>query len=856
MQNFQHGGNLREYVQRTGLSKDQILDFSANINPLGAPEWLAPLINNSLAELPHYPDPECVELRKQCAEAYDVTPESVLVGNGSTELLYLIPRALEVKRAIIPSPSYIDYMAAVRQAGLETKVIPIRDADGFNLDLDLLNQELRGGEIVFVGHPNNPTGVSLDFERMCDLIASNPQTIFVIDEAFADLSEPIQSFSHKKFQNLVVFVSLTKTFAIPGLRLGIAIADPAYADLVRTLQTPWSVNSLAQKVGTAALKDREFVQRSKVYVKEQRIRLESDLSSIKGLTVFPSVANFLLVRIDRPDLDCHSLATQSLDQGVAIRACDNFNGLTNKYFRVAVRTSEENEILCTTLSSIISGRRRPSPERKVKSLMFQGTSSNAGKSVLTAAFCRIFLQDGFSVAPFKSQNMSLNSCVTFKQEEMGRAQVLQAQACRLEPDARMNPILLKPNSDTGSQVIVMGKPVANMNVEEYINYKPIAFEAARQAFDSLAKECDIVVIEGAGSPAEINLKSHDIVNMAVARHAGAPVLIVGDIDRGGVFASFVGTMELLAEWEKRLVLGFIVNRFRGREELLKPAIEFTELTTDRKIFGVVPFIDKLGLPEEDSVSFKSHGFGNTQPVESVVQIAIVDLPHISNFTDFDALRTEPDVSFRIVRTGEDIIDPDAIILPGSKNVIKDLEYLNSKGISDAIIRLSQKGKTEIVGICAGFQMIGDNITDPHGLESDLKSISGLGFLKIKTELALEKTLRRVNAKHLESGAVVFGYEIHHGQTTSKGAIEAILGEDGTPLGYMAPDGMTWGTYLHGVFDSDSFRRWFINRLRVRKGYDAIAKVVSSYDIEPSLDRLADIVRKSVRMDDIYRSLGL
>jgi len=439
---------------------------------------------------------------------------------------------------------------------------------------------------------------------------------------------------------------------------------------------------------------------------------------------------------------------------------------------------------------------------------------------------------------------------------MGRAQVVQAQACRLEPDVRMNPVLLKPNSDTGSQVIVMGSPVGNMDVMEYVRYKPKAFEAAKEAYESLATQYDVIVLEGAGSPAEVNLRHHDIVNMEMARYAEAPVLLVGDIDRGGVFASFIGTMEVLAEWERALVAGFIVNRFRGKEELLHDALEYTRRHTGRPVLGVVPYFQDLGLPEEDSVSFKCCTCDNTVPEGDCVEIAVIDTPHISNFTDFDAFRVEPDVQLKIVRTPSDLNRPDAVILPGSKNVIGDLEYLRSKGLDSNIRDLMADHGTELVGLCGGFQMLGADIADPHGLESDHKSIPGLGFLNVTTVLALEKTLSRVTSTHLESGFTVQGYEIHHGKSGPSNAKPLLRQSDGTMDGVRSPDGRVWGTYMHGIFDSDEFRRWFIDRLRTRRGLSPKEKVCARYDIEPALDRLADSVRHSIRMDQIYRIIGL
>ncbi len=399
---------------------------------------------------------------------------------------------------------------------------------------------------------------------------------------------------------------------------------------------------------------------------------------------------------------------------------------------MAVRTEEENARLLAAIGEILQpGTARPQRRRKTASLMFQGTSSNAGKSVLTAALCRILLQDGVRVAPFKAQNMSLNSFVTLQGEEMGRAQVVQAQAARLDPDVRMNPILLKPSSDTGSQVIVRGKPVRNMSVGQYHAYKDQAWEAAAACYDSLAAEYQVIVLEGAGSPGEVNLKRHDIVNMRMARYAGSPVLLVGDIDRGGIYASFVGTMEVLAEWERRLVAGFVVNRFRGQASLLTAAHDYVRDHTGREVFGVVPYFHDLDLPEEDSVSFKEGIYRRPQPEQPHVDIAVISLPHISNFTDVEPFLAEPDVHLRVVSRVDDLGTPDALILPGSKNVIGDLRFLRDSGFAAGITGLAGRGCV-IVGICGGYQLLGREIADPLGLESTAgETAAGLGLLRYR-----------------------------------------------------------------------------------------------------------------------------
>ncbi|MGA2401512.1 MAG: cobyric acid synthase [Syntrophobacteraceae bacterium] len=852
-----HGGNVKQLAEAAGRTEKDLLDFSANINPLGLPEWFRSLISSRISSLVQYPDSTCSILVQTLASNYGVSAEEVLIGNGSTELLYLLPRAVPKSRAVIPVPSYLDYRRVCELAGLTVEEMLLREDNGFRLDLSALDLKLHGDELVVVGQPNNPTGLLVDPEAIRALAFNHPSTVFIVDEAFADFIDGLDSLINNRPPNVVVLYSLTKFYAIPGLRLGCAVADRNIARQVRRIMPPWTVNTLAQAVGEAALQDNAYAVQTRTLVRALREELYIELQSIPNLTVYPGKANFLLVRIDREDIDVPTLARKMLSDGIAIRDCGNFEGLDGRFFRVAVRTAEENALLCQSIrKSLGIGCSTPKSLRKTPAIMFQGTSSNAGKSVLTAAMCRILLQDGYRVAPFKSQNMALNSFVTWSGGEMGRAQVVQAQACRLDPDVRMNPILLKPGSDTGAQVMVWGQPVGNMDVSQYISYKTEAFAKAKDAFASLAGEYEVIVMEGAGSPGEVNLKHHDIVNMNMARHAGAPVLLVGDIDRGGVFASFVGTMEVLTEWERKLLAGFVINKFRGEESLLDSAIEFTQRRTGRPIMGVVPFLRDLGLPEEDSVGFKSGVFDDTSPSDNGLEIAIIDLPHISNFTDFDPLRIEPDVHLRVVRSAQDLNQPDALVLPGSKNVIEDLRYLQQTGLDRKIIDLATRGKTEVIGICGGFQILGLQIADPHGIESGGKTIEGLGLLPVVTVLAKEKILTRVKATHLPSGLAVQGYEIHHGQTDGAGLMPVVRRQDGELIGGGMEGGSIWGTYLHGFFDANEVRRWFIDRLRVRRGLPALGTVRAVYDLEPALDRLADTVRSSLRMHDIYRLMGL
>ncbi|MDE6734654.1 MAG: cobyric acid synthase [Desulfovibrio sp.] len=506
--------------------------------------------------------------------------------------------------------------------------------------------------------------------------------------------------------------------------------------------------------------------------------------------------------------------------------------------------------------------------------MVQGTCSDAGKSLIAAALCRLFARRGLKVAPFKAQNMALNSFVTLNGEEMGRAQALQAAACGLEPDARMNPVLLKPVSDQGSQVIVLGRPVGMMRVREYLAYKRKAWRAVCRAWAELATGRDLMVLEGAGSPAEINLRRHDIVNMRMAAHAGARVLLVADIDRGGAFAALAGTMALLGRADRAHVAGFALNRFRGDASLLAPAMEAVSRRTRRPFFGVIPMIPGLRLPEEDSVSFKlgrspGMGTGREGAVRGLLDAALIDLPHISNVTDCDALRAEPGLRLRAVRRPEELGRPQLVILPGSRNSMADMAFLRASGLADALRAHArdclEAGRGAVVGICGGLQLLGERIDDPLGLEAGEcgeRALTGLGLLPLVTELAPGKTLRRTEGTAhpaLAGEALpVAGYEIHHGVSEGHGAQVIMRDREGQALGWGRLDaGNTariWGTYLHGVFDSDSFRHALLGRLRREAGLRPVAGAI--WGLGPELDRVADVVGASLDMAAIDALLGL
>jgi adenosylcobyric acid synthase len=515
------------------------------------------------------------------------------------------------------------------------------------------------------------------------------------------------------------------------------------------------------------------------------------------------------------------------------------------------------------------------PPAHAKAIMIQGTGSHVGKSLLVTALCRMLADEGIRVAPFKAQNMALNSCVTPDGGEIGRAQALQALAARLEPWVEMNPILLKPTSDTGSQVIVNGHVVGSMGVKEYHQYKPVAWRAVVEAYERLASEFDVLVIEGAGSPAEINLKAVDIVNMRVAMLADAQVLLVGDIDRGGVFASLLGTMEWLEESERERVAGFLINKFRGEASLLGPGIEALRDRTGRGVWGVIPFIPDLRLEEEDGVALEAASALNSGE-EGQVVIGVVRFPRISNFTDVDPWRDEPSVAVRFVSRPEELEGVRVVLLPGTKNTIEDLQWFRRSGLAERVHAIA-RGGGHVVGICGGFQMLGRAIADPHHVETSSEPVEGLGLLPVSTTLEAAKVLAQVQLEpdgdwvcsyHGSLGErrhalACRGYEIHMGRSERIGLgrpafriltrnRQAVQEEDGG----ISEDRRVWGSYAHGLFENDQFRRCLIARWGGPSCLEGTTPSVSFVARrERELTRLAAIVKGHVDYRQIKKCLG-
>ncbi len=857
---WRHDNPLLQLALAAGTHPSALLDFASDNNPLGAPEWLRACISAAVSSLVHRPDPACSALVEVAAHRFSVPPEQILAGNGVSELLYLLPSALSLTQAFIPVPAPDPYLKAAQAGGLTVHPLPLDISHGFALDFDRLERSLRRAPntpaMVLLGQPNTFTGRCFAPQQLRRLADRFPGVTFVIDQTFFEFTEQDDSLTIDRPANVLVLISLSRLFGFPGLRLGLAVGDPALIHSMKAIQPPWSVNSIALAAGEAALLDELYLPQLRAGIGRLREDLRRRLTQIHGLKVFPGAAHLMLVRCDRPGLDARGLAQRLSKQGLAIRACDSVEGLDARFFRITVRQEQENRRLLEALRKELFMAPLVTSRRRVPTLMFQGTASGAGKSVLTTALCRIMLQDGYRIAPFKAQTMPRVPYVTRDGREMGPAQAIQALAARLDPDERMNPLLLKPGGALNNQVILCGKPVEGLRISDYMRYRAEAFERIKECYDSLAGDFDAIVLEGTGSPAEINLKTDDIVNMKMAEHAQAPVLLVGDIDRGGVFASFVGSMELLNEKERARIAGFIVNRFDGQADMLKEALEHTWRHTGRPIFGVVPYLDTLCLPQEHAATGLLQPAIEPRHPKDSVDIAVIVLPHSQGLMDVEPLRLEPDVRLRFITQIRDLGQPDAILLPDSREVLGDLTFLRASGLNRRLCQLADQGGTEIVGIGAGFQLLGQSIVDPHGLATPGAALDALGLLPITTIMETGNARLPVAARHLVSGLAVSGYAASS-ENRALGEAEPVLRDRENQFsGARSANGQVWGCGLHGVFDADPFRRWFIDRLRQHRALSPLQSIQIHYQLEPAFDRLADTVRACLDIPAIYRLMGL
>lgn len=950
LERYGHGGDLWTAAEAFGKGKDEFLDFSSNMNPLGPPAAVESILREHWRDVAAYPDPAVRELRRKLAHRYQVPMESILVGNGAAELIDLAVRVRRPRVTALARPSFSEYEEAVDKTKGRIHELLLREEHGFVMQLDDAEQAIAVSDMLFFGSPNNPTGRLLP-KDVRELLARADKPV-ILDEAFIDFSPDEDELTMIRqaaaSPHLMVIRSMTKFYSIPGLRLGFIVAHPDRIAQMRSQQVHWSVNTMAQLIGTAVLDDQDYEQRTHAWLAEERPWLAGRLQSL-GLIVTPSDTNYILFSLRGLGLTVKALQSEMGRRGILIRDASLFPGLDESYVRVAIRLREHNEQLVaglkdsihvlleqakqqviftkpdtvdfsadsvgTTSSLLLEQSAVPSasgqdslPDSESASrgcavdhssdsgqpaaslaatLMVQGTSSDAGKSLITTALCRILVQDGLRVAPFKSQNMSLNSYVTPDGKEIGRAQGMQADACRIPATTDMNPILLKPKKDMVSQVVVHGKPYRDLDARTYREkYLHEAEGIVKDSLQRLRQSCDAVVLEGAGSPAEVNLKDRDIVNMRLAGWADAPVVLVADIDRGGVFASIVGTMDIFTQEERNRVRGFIINKFRGDVTLLYPGLEWLEQRTGKPVLGVIPYLPDLELEDEDSASLDRKlatgiltkggpAIPDTKNAaesdQELLDIAVIRLPRLSNFTDIDPLLYEQDVRLRFVSSPDELGSPDAVILPGSKNTVDDLLFLRKTGLEQALLRHAEQGKA-MVGICAGYQMMGSKLLDPELVESDRPELNGLDLLPTETVFTTDKrTVQAEGTTLLHEGVrlsstllPVRGYEIHMGRTRFLQPVkhpfqikEAGGNDTYHEEGVVSPNGMLWGTYIHGILHNDDFRREWLNSIRLEKGWQPKAAELRFQERrEAAFDRLADHVRRHLDMKRVYEMIGL
>lgn len=853
-----HGGRIKEYARISGLPEKDILDFSANINPFGTLTGLETGFVKVFHAVDTYPDTDTRDLIKAASDTLQIGANEIVFGNGEDELFFYTLFSLIQKNVLLSDISYSTYKKAAVNAKKEVHFYKMLHENKFVFPVQDIGNKLRELNedcVVIIARPNNPDGSFVSSNDIKYLASSFPKAFFVLDEAFIEFTEYSNEYkSFYNFKNIIILRSLTKMYAIPGLRLGYALANKENIENIKVLLPDWNINCFANYAGLEIFTHgKDFALETRKGISLLRESLVKKLEDLKTFTVFPSNANYVLVKYSG-SLKPNDLYEGLIKLGTPIRSCANYTGLDSTYFRIAVKKEKENNILLKNICALlnIEDKNKLATKKRAKALMIQGLSSGAGKSLIAAAFCRILTQDGYKTAPYKAQNMSLNARVGFDGGEIGVAQWLQAKACKCEPSVLMNPVLLKPTSDVGSKVILLGKPYGSAGAVDYGSMTKELRIKAREAYDILAEENEVIVLEGAGSPCEINLKQRDFVNMNAAIYADAQVLLVGDIDTGGVFADFIGHVACFNTEEKKLVTGFLVNKFRGDAVLLGNAYDLTEKYTSIKVLGTIPYVHTLTLPEEDGTV---KIIGNPA---SPIKIAVIRFMHIANAQDFDAFHEEADVYVEFVKTLEELKtrEWDLIILPGSRSTITDLNSIEENGIAAYCLEYAKAGGL-LFGVCGGMQMLGNLITDKLCVETENPTEKkGLGLLEIETIFKNEKIQKNTIA--LCGNLKVTGYQIRHG--VSNLLSNAIVTENyivdtsnSSVIGFRNKN--VCGTYLHGVFDTALFKDFILNPIRVKKNLK-LEKRENVKTLDAQLDELAAVVRKNVDLKTIYKAMGL
>jgi len=872
---LEHGGRLRRAAQEHGIALEHWLDVSTGINPEG---WPLPAIpREAWTRLPEDED----GLDAAACAYYGC--DAALPVAGSQATIRMLPALRARSRVGVLTPSYAEHFHAWSEAGHDVRALSATALFDTADELD----------VVVVVNPNNPTGEHVAPDSLLALHARLAARggWLVVDEAFMDMT-PTQSLAaYTGRDGLIVLRSPGKFFGLAGARAGFVLAAPSLLNELRRRQGPWCVAAPTRWLLRQAFADLAWpaLERTQLAARSARLR---DLLQLHGLTAGGGTDLFQWVEMPNAQEWHSALAREAVltrlfttppslrfglpgDEG-GWQQLDMALRNATRYFRdeepsstpsssvpddvqdnngpprddaSAEVTDRTGEPAAPTRDTAGEARELTHNATSAGVLMVQGTTSDAGKSTLVAGLCRWLHRRGIAVAPFKPQNMALNSAVTVDGGEIGRAQALQAQAAGIAPHTDFNPILLKPNSDTGAQVIVHGRAIGNLQAAAYHDYKRVAMDAVLASHGRLCAQYRAVIVEGAGSPAEINLRANDIANMGYAEAVDCPVILIADIDRGGVFAHLVGTLALLSKTEQARVKGFVINRFRGDIALLQPGLDWLERETGKPVLGVLPYLQGLHLDAEDALP-RDRGTGGADKLRVVVPA----LPRISNHTDFDALRLHPDVAFSYVGPGEPVPAADLIVLPGSKSVRADLAWLRANGWETTLHRHLRYGG-KLIGICGGLQMLGTRVDDPLGLEGPPGSSDGFGLLDLETTLEAEKQLRNVGGtlRLGDTTATVAGYEIHCGVSRGTALEQPLLQlDDGRSDGALSADGQIAASYLHGLFDTPdsgaALLRWA--GLANAQPFDRNALR------EQAIDALADAIEQHLDLAALERLLGI
>jgi adenosylcobyric acid synthase len=797
-----HGGRRREAQERFGTPVR--LDFSVNTNAFWAPPALPGAVALSAA-VAEYPEADGASLAAQLAALYHVREEHLLPTAGAIEGLYLAARLFSGKRALLLDPCFADYRRACAAAAVATNGLHRLEKETPSL---LDPETLADADVVILGHPNNPCG---DLIRGLEDLICDPRlshVAWILDEAFIEFVPGHERVSFlgrlAQHPNVLLLRAQTKSWAVPGLRLGfVATSNAVWMARMRLMQAPWSLNGVAEAwaLQSLTLENHAAMLASLAPLPEIRHALSESLKALPGLSPFASDANFLLVRTrnaSAPQLE------EALGRdGILLRVCRGFEGLdAETHFRVAVRTGAENEQLVAALRKALGGVPAPRPvarKRRMKAISVLGTSSNSGKSWMATALCAWLRRKGVRVAPFKAQNMSNNSAVTHDGGEIGRAQAVQAEACGLAPSVRMNPILLKPTGKSGSQLVRLGRAEGHIHAADYYKLIETLWPSVTESLAYWETRCDALVLEGAGSPVELNLLQRDLVNLRPVHHLDGRWLLVADIERGGVFAQAAGTWALLQPRDRERCCGLVVNKFRGDLSLFADAERYFAPHFGAPFLGTLPYRAQLQPENEDSLSEEPGAQESGDPIHWI------RFPHLSNGQDTNPWQLDEGVRVEWVERGQQLGAARVIVLPGSKNTLADLAWLRETGLAEHILRAHARGAL-VLGICGGYQMLGQRLVDEHGVAGERGDCQGLGLLPMETWFEAQKEVRTVEV-HFETESWE-AYEIHMGRSRSLapcGSLVTVV-EGGLQREEGLRHGRVWGTYLHGIFEAALLRR--------------------------------------------------